>query len=155
MDAEQLRQWVVEPALDAIELNSAAAVNLLIGTVFQESRGGYYLKQLGAGPALGIYQIEPATHDDVWTSYLNYRASLRTKVENLLSPESKHQQLISNLSYATAIARLIYYRVPQALPADPNDVQALAEYWKQHYNTPLGAGTVAEFVENFPSEVLA
>lgn len=155
MDANQLCELVIAPTLDVIELNSDVAVNLLVGTVFQESSGGEYLKQLGGGPALGIYQIEPNTHTDVWENYLDYRASLTSKVEKLLSPEDKEQQLISNLSYATAIARIIYYRKPQALPTDANDVQALGEYWKEHYNTAAGAGTVEEFVANFPTSVLS
>lgn len=155
MDANQLCELVIAPTLDVIELNSDVAVNLLVGTVFQESAGGEYLKQLGGGPALGIYQIEPNTHTDVWENYLDYRASLTSKVEKLLSPEDKEQQLISNLSYATAIARIIYYRKPQALPSDANDIQALGEYWKEHYNTAAGAGTVEEFVHNFPTSVLS
>ncbi|MEY8241449.1 MAG: hypothetical protein RPT25_13980, partial [Cycloclasticus sp.] len=64
------------------------------------------------------------------------------------------EQLIVNLSYATAIARVIYYRVPKALPPG-NDIRALAKYWKTHYNTSLGRGTADEFVQNFPNEIIA
>ncbi|MEE9541175.1 MAG: hypothetical protein V3V85_06750, partial [Candidatus Thorarchaeota archaeon] len=48
-----------------------AAVNLLLGTVYQEStiNGITHLKQVG-GPALGIYQIEPDTEHDTWENYL-------------------------------------------------------------------------------------
>ena len=34
---------------------------------------------------------------------------------------------------------------PEPLP-EAQDVEGLAEYWKQHFNTPRGAGTVTRFV---------
>ncbi|MEY8199453.1 MAG: hypothetical protein RPS47_09450 [Colwellia sp.] len=151
--AEHLRDYIVRPTIKRIGMWSPAAENILIGTIYQESRGGYYLHQLGNGPALGVYQIEPATHNDVWKNYLNYRDALAKKVKNLAAPGVLDEQLIVNLSYATAIARIIYYRKPSALPA-ANDVQALGEYWKEHYNTEQGKGTVEEFVKNFPVELL-
>ncbi len=151
--AEHLRDYVVRPTLKRIGLWSMPAENLLIGTIFQESKGGYYLHQLGHGPALGVYQIEPATHDDTWVNYVKYRKHIELKLKALMTEEPKDSQLITNLAYATAIARIIYYRKPSALP-DANDVQALGEYWKKYYNTEQGKGTVEEFVHNFPSQLL-
>jgi hypothetical protein len=29
----------------------------------------------------------------------------------------------------------------------------MADYWKQHYNTPLGRGTVEEFISNYQRHV--
>ena len=46
------------------------------------------------------------------------------------------------------MARAHYLRVPEPLP-DAGDVEALAAYWKQHYNTPAGAGSEAEFIDNY------
>lgn len=153
INARHLRDFVVRPTLRRIGMWSQAAENILIGTIYQESRGGHYLHQLGNGPALGIYQIEPATHNDVWDNYLHYRDALAKKVKNLAPLSDLDEQLIVNLSYATAIARLIYYRIPKALPP-ANDIYALAKYWKAHYNTEQGKGTVEEFVKNFPTELL-
>ena len=45
-----------------------------------------------------------------------------------------------------AMARVRYMRVAESIPADG---RGLARYWKTYYNTPLGAGTVAEFVANW------
>ena len=54
-------------------------------------------------------------------------------------------QLIWNLAYASAVARLIYYRRPEPLPR-ADDLPALAEYWKAHFNTAAGKGTPADFI---------
>ena len=152
INPKHLRDFVVRPTLKRIGMWSQAAENILIGTVYQESRGGHFLHQLQGGPALGIYQIEPATHNDVWDNYLHYRDTLEKKVSTLAAAGALDEQLIVNLAYATAIARIIYYRIPKALPP-ANDIHALAKYWKAHYNTEQGKGTVEEFVKNFPTEL--
>ena len=54
-------------------------------------------------------------------------------------------QLVWNLFYATAIARLIYLRRPQPLPP-VGDLPGLAEYWKAHFNTAAGGGTAEDFI---------
>ncbi len=60
---------------------------------------------------------------------------------------------IWNLAYATAMCRVYYIRVPHPLP-DAGDVRAMGEYWKRHYNTPQGRGTVDEFVGEFEEHVI-
>ncbi len=149
--ASELRQYVIRPTLKAINLWSIAAENLLLGTAAQESQLGHYLTQV-KGPALGIYQIEPNTHKDVWKNYLKYQHELSDAISHLSSNrctwEAKESELITNLAYNTAIARVIYYRVPEALP-DANDIAGLANYWKQHYNTHLGKGKVKEFIKHY------
>ena len=56
------------------------------------------------------------------------------------------------MGYATTIARLIYWRVPRPLPA-ASDLEGLAAYWKAHYNTAAGRGTVEHFLK--ATQVLA
>lgn len=145
IDAKQLKLYVMVPTLAQIGLYSDSAVNLLLGTCAQESQLGTYLKQIN-GPALGIYQIEPNTHDDVWDNYLKYKGDLGGKVLAIDSRDTNN--LITNLAYATAIARIIYLRAPDTLPA-ANDIEGLAKYWKQYYNTPNGKGCVADFIDNY------
>lgn len=149
---EQLRQLIVRPALDTLGLWSRAAENLVVGTAAAES-GLKYLAQLG-GPALGIFQCEPATHSDLWCSYLDFRPELAAKVMVAAGRGTKtprlppHDWLVFNLRYAAAICRVHYLRVPHPLPA-ADDVEGLARYWKAHYNTALGAGTVEHFVNAY------
>ncbi|HDY8008049.1 TPA: hypothetical protein ACGUOU_000641 [Vibrio vulnificus] len=161
MDAKQLSELVVRPELKRLGLWSEAAEQLVIGTIFTESRGKY-LKQHGNGPALGIIQMEPATHDDIWLNYLQYKGDLSQKIAQAASyvdyvPNSKvpvkASELIANLRYAVAMCRVHYLRVPEALPP-AGDIPALARYWKKHYNTHLGAGTVSDFVDKFPKGII-
>ena len=57
-------------------------------------------------------------------------------------------EILYNLRYATAMARIHYLRVKESLP-NTNDVAGLAKYWKLYYNTPLGRGTEEEFIKNY------
>ena len=143
LDPGQFRRLVIRPALQAIGLCSPAAERLLLGTALTES-GLRRLHQVG-GPALGIFQIEPATHADVWANYLAYRENLASRVASLASQRPRLDQLVWNLAYATAIARLIYYRRPEPLPAAA-DLAGLARYWKAHFNSALGAGSAEDFL---------
>ncbi len=53
INTTQFRDLVVRPTLKQINLYSASAVELLMGTAVQESRLTY-LQQLDEGPALGV-----------------------------------------------------------------------------------------------------
>jgi len=153
LDVAQFRTEVVRPALAMLgawnaAMNTPAAENLLVGTGLQES-ALTYLRQLSGGPGMGVMQIEPATHDDVWTNYLDYRADLAQRIKGLAAGgNGTADQLPWNLGYSAAIARLIYWRAPAALP-EASDIEALGQFWKDHYNTPAGAGTAAQWVENY------
>lgn len=145
MNPAGFRKHVIIPALDALEsvlpgANSKAAVNLLLLTALAES-GLRKLKQV-KGPALGVYQIEPSTHKDLWDNWL-----VQDKYSDArkLIQRSCDDALIYNLRYATQIARCKYYRKPGAIP-NARDVPGFAAYWKRHYNTASGAGTVEHFI---------
>ena len=56
---------LITSVLKELNLHSDNAVNLLMGTAAQESHLGKYRKQIGGGPALGIFQMEPATFNDI------------------------------------------------------------------------------------------
>lgn len=149
MDAEQLRVYVIAPVLRHLGLDSLAAQNLLLGTAAQETAMGQYIVQLGSGPARGYLQIEPKTHDDLWSRFLSAKPLLSAKVRAIMSPWGElHDQLVWSLAYSTAIGRLIYFRDPEPLP-DAKDVQGLAAYWKRVWNTHLGKGTEEQFVRHY------
>lgn len=159
MDAKQLTTLVVRPTLKRLGLYSLAAEQLIVGTIYVESKAKY-LKQIGGGPALGVIQMEPATYWDIWQNYLAYKPALANKVAQLAGSDSLDDdfrpnttQLISNLAFAVAMCRVHYLRNKSALP-EAGNISALGKYWKEHYNTHLGAGTVAKFVKSFPTEIL-
>jgi hypothetical protein len=45
------------------------------------------------------------------------------------------------------MARIQYRRVPAALPA--NDPMELTKFWKEYYNTSLGAGSIEQALPHF------
>lgn len=154
MNAIHFRQHVIKPTLDHINMWSQPAEDLLCGTALAESKLRW-LTQHGGGPALGVYQIEPATFSDIWDRYLERRTDIKERVEELAAPApSLERQLITNLAFATAIARVRYFMDPAPLPS-PHDMNyasyvfALAETWKRVFNTHQGAGTVDHFVASY------
>lgn len=70
MLASQLKEFVIEPVLDYLELNSKSAINLLLGTVAAESDMAEYLRQINFDfqndkGAFGPWGIEIPTDKDV------------------------------------------------------------------------------------------
>lgn len=150
---------VIRPTLAKIGLPGSAAEDLLVGTALVES-GLKYRTQIGGGPALGLFQMEPATHDDIWQNFLRYRTALARMVGALAGPAHGDgsapaaQALTHNDAYACAMARVHYLRNKDALPmlgkcgdgSQKAYVETLAAYWKKHYNTAGGAGTPQKFL---------
>lgn len=138
------------PRFDIEGFEVCPADALLLGTALAES-GLRNLEQVGGGPAIGYFQMEPATHDDIWEHWLKSKSSYRTAMENicrlgLLHPPST--AMIWNLRYAACMARFHYRRQPGKME-DLKTVEDLANYWKSFYNTPSGKGTVEHFVKTW------
>ena len=140
----QFRELIVRPALRKMGLYSPVAEELLVGTALYESRLTY-LKQLG-GPALGVYQIEPDTLTDVYENYLYFRENMLMVMDELQGHMEAEEAVVANLMYATAIARLVYYRSSMPLP-DSDDLEGMAKMYKVVYNTHEGKGTEEGFIK--------
>jgi hypothetical protein len=144
MKPQQFLEEIIDPTLEYMSkynplFKSRAARALLLGTALAESNLDY-LRQV-KGPAISVYQIEPATLKDLfrWTKaspYYNMVTASMTENPNI------EQELIYNLRFATIMARLYYFRKPGVIPAT---LDGIAQYWKTHYNTRLGKGTVEGF----------
>ena len=147
----QFMKFVIEPTLDHLavvepRMKSLAVSQLLLGTGIMESRLDA-LKQRGGGPALSVFQIEPATFDDTYTRYLRTKIVLLGQINDLLIPAfTPLEQLAGNPFFACAIARTKYWMVPEPMPP-AGDIQALAHYWKRYYNTAEGAGNESMFFD--------
>ena len=154
----QFKEHVVIPTLKYLDSEipySEEAVDLLMMTCAHESRGGTYLRQKGVTGdvgAFGVYQMEVATHDDIHDNFLFSRRGLRRLLSSTLSHDfDAGVDLITNLTYATAMARVHYWRVPEALPSkdDTNYINQLGVYAKKYYNTHLGKATSSKYVTDY------
>lgn len=149
LDIGQFRQLIVTPALSNLQLYSKDAEELMVFTCAVESDGGTYIKQIN-GPAVGIYQCEPNTHNDIWRNFILYKNNFVTQLAlnfnvNAIPDISR---LMTDLSYATAICRLHYARTKERVPS-MTDVDAMWEYYKKYYNTPAGAATKDASIQKY------
>lgn len=153
MNVRQLANQIVRPALAYVGdglpgFESDGAVQMVMGTGAHESHF-QDLAQIGGGPALGLWQMEPATAADIRDNFLAYHPDLQKRVNDLVAAwPSVEQQLASNIAYGAVMCRLAYWRHPNPLPA-PGDLTGQASLWKVAYNTALGAGSPAEFIRDY------
>jgi hypothetical protein len=123
------------------QLYSEDAEEMLLMIAAHESELGKYLQQIGGGPALGLYQIEPATMIDNYKNFLNNRPELAKQISDVAGCGIDHvTQLKYNPIFGTIHARLKLYRSKGALPP-ANDPQAMAMYAKECFNSRDGAAT--------------
>jgi len=145
MNNQQLREYIIRPTLIELDMYSQDAENLIAGTIAQESQMGEFIKQIGGGPALGICQMEPATHNDIIDNYLSYRPELMERLEGI-GKFCDANEMIYNLRYAVAMCRIHYYRQKGAIPSS---VEGQAAYWKSGYNTEQGKGAIMDYIYNY------
>ena len=139
---------IVEYSLYRINSYSDDALALVVRTGMAES-GYRELRGYGEGnPAIGFWQIEPATMDDMIENYIQYRSHYK---KNLISlgmnfKTDTAMSVISNLAVQAALCRLHYRRDKDPIPSW-DDLEAQGKYWKKVYNTKLGRGTVKHFMK--------
>ena len=154
--ASELRHYVVRPTLKHMGMWSQAAENLLLGTAARESGLGFHLK-LANTQALGIYQISPKMHRNIWDHFLATKSDLSSLVRGLASQREflshPHHELATNLAYATAIAWLIYWRTKINIEEiDSNDIQALGRVWQKYFHSRC-PGTVQSFIDSYQEQI--
>lgn len=139
LNINQFRDLIVKSSLNDLLLYSEDAEELMVFTCAVESRGGTYMCQVN-GPALGIYQMEPVTYNDLWHNYIipDNRLGLRLFNSFDVNMMPSEARLIYDLRFATAMTRIFYKRIKEELP-NAKDENAIWEYYKKYYNTPSGA----------------
>jgi hypothetical protein len=139
---------IAEYALYKIDSYSDDSLAMVVRTGMAES-GYRALKGYGEGnPAIGFWQIEPATMNDMIDNYIAYRSHYK---KNLISLGMNFEQdtimsVMSNMAVQAALCRLHYRRDKNPIPSW-DDLEAQASYWKRVYNSHLGRGTVEHFME--------
>lgn len=146
MNPEHFLQYIVVDALRILgaydqRMSTSAGIALVLGTAMVES-DLKYLQQLKGGPAIGVFQMEPATHLSIWQDFLPDFPELSDLVEQTaltwsLDERPDPSEMRWNLRYATVMCRIRYWWAKEKLP--DLDAYALAGYHERHYNTATGA----------------
>lgn len=157
MNAFELRDQIIGPTLRYLGVDSNVAEELLLGTAALESKLNPLHKD---ATGLGIYQITPEQHRQIWDTYLAFKPDLASKVRGLASQhrflQDPDSELSWNLSYATAIAWLIYQREEIVLP-QPCDASQLGRLWvkcfSKHHGEPLNESQFSGWLNQYRREL--
>lgn len=147
-NAKQFRNVVVNPSLNLINLWSQEAEDLLVMVMAHESNGGEFLVQKD-GPALGIYQMEPATFNSIWSKTL-YSGDDKYKIiaskimlacNFIKAPDAS--EMVTNLRFATMMARIFFLRNREPIPTD---LDMMSVYAKKYWNTEHGKASAQNYL---------
>ena len=138
--------FFIQTALQLYQLPcSKAAIRLLAMIAAHESGGFRYIQQMGNGPAKGLLQMEPIGLREV-QRYLNLRPE---RFRALPKPEALYLDLlVFDAVMAVVCARVFFMAKPEALP-DADDIDALARYAKEHWNTESGKATWQDYADAY------
>ena len=147
LDKKQFVQYVVDPTLKKLGLYSNNASNLLVMIAAHESQKGHYIIQT-TGHAKGVYQMEDATHDDILRWLAVKKPELYRSITGLVAGEPTAMQMVTNLEYATAMARAFFLRFPEEIPTYP---VSQSNYAKKRWNTYQGKATPGDYLLAYQS----
>lgn len=132
IDTAHLRQYVIEPTLQYLNMHSLAAIHVLEGVASYESQCNPFSS---SGEGLGMYQISSVQHRSVWDTYLTFNPELASLVRGLASQRQfltdPDSELITNLRYSTAIAWMLFLQ-SEASGKTPES-KLLNPYWYKLY----------------------
>lgn len=123
-------------------LDNPNATEFLVMAASHESHAGEYRVQLGGGPALGLYQIEPDTHDSIWDE-----CDIIDEVARRCGYKRNVALLENDDAYSTFIARMYLAMDKNPLPSR-HDVFKMAEYCKSYWNR-TGKATKRDYLVKY------
>tara|TARA_R110000787_G_C13359482_1_gene439933 strand:- start:59 stop:493 length:435 start_codon:yes stop_codon:yes gene_type:complete len=140
MNKKQLTELVIIPTLRKIPNGySKEAVKAIQMIIAHESVGGEYIAQT-KGPALGVIQMEPFTHNEVW----KWGDSI-AKNAIALGIVQDESRLVYDLRYNVFMARQKLFMASGALPSNEFE---MAEYLKLNWNGD-GKATAQKYYDDF------
>jgi hypothetical protein len=149
---DRLRE-LIRFSLRPINKWSEEAEELIIMIAAHESYLGLHLKQIGGGPARGLYGIELATEKDIWRSYLAYKPGLVAQIKSMGGPNGPDElHLTYNYIYATIMCRVKLLQCPGPLPAADN-LPAMGKYADDFYNAG-GKASPDKYINDYKRLVL-
>lgn len=150
MNREQLVNLVIIPTLKQIPygISGVLAISMIIA---HESKRGEFLKQIGGGPALGLIQMEPLTHDSTWkygdSVWVNAKKlGIISSFDHSNKIRPLSDRLIYDLRYNVFMARQRLFMKDGALPDNIDD---LSRYLKKHWNSVAGAASEMSYRDDY------
>ena len=121
-------------------------VNQIYGTALVESNNKN-VKQYGGGPALGYFQMEPATRKDIFINYILYYPTTLGKLNRGAgrSLDCTNAEFMQFPRLQVIYCWLHYRRYK----AWGENVYMYAVNWKRKYNTVKGKGRSSDFVKRY------
>jgi len=152
MDKEQLVNLVIIPTLKEIPKGlSAEAVQAITMIIAHESKRGNFIKQMGKGPALGLIQMEPTTHNSTWKygdSIWKNAFHMAIITERELK-EKRHPlpgRLVYDIRYNVFMARQRLFMKTESLPGTPYQ---MSDYLKRFWNSTQGAADSNSYLRDY------
>lgn len=139
MNYSDFKHICTEALLD-FGMHSDNCVELLAMIAAHESIGGKYRRQVGGGPALGIFQIEPVTHNSIWDN----SDSIKSRAMRLGIKEDVGS-LETDDRYSIFVAR--HYLAQDVNPL-PKTIDEMAKYCKSYWNR-TGKATPQKYLNDY------
>lgn len=151
MNKGQLINHVIIPTLNEIPKGfSSEAVLAITMIIAHESKRGEYIHQIG-GPALGLIQMEPFTHDDtwangdsIWRNAMNMGIITVEQRRSGIHPPA--ERLIYDLRYNVFMARQRLFMKMESLP---HDMVSMSQYLKKHWNSTQGKANFDSYLVDY------
>ena len=139
MTYQQAKAFIAEALLD-FGLHSDHAVELMLMIAAHESLGFKFRRQIGGGPALGVFQMEPPTHDDIWRRSRSIQRNAKRA-----GFTQNARRLTDDDRYAVFMARHRLMLDPRPIPTA---LQAMADWCKREWNGD-GKATPEEYLRDY------
>lgn len=120
-----------------MDRHSDEATLAIMQIIAHESNGGKHWEQMGGGPALGVIQMEPTTHDSVWDN----SDSIHLLSQKMCVPRGL-DKLRTSAMYNIFMARCYLLMDPDPLPKDPT---SMSYYLKKYWNSEGGAANQLDY----------
>lgn len=121
------------------------ATIMLLETAAQETHVGRYRDPTPNGAGRGLCQVDEIAFVDVVARSRDKNLGLISQAFGIDMAMVQHRDLDFSPLLSFIVCRLFYMLIPEPFPLD---LAGRAQYWKTHYNTKLGKGTVDEYIHN-------
>jgi hypothetical protein len=121
---------------------------LVMETIATESHRGKHVRQM-RGPAKGIVQMEPATHDDLVSWLKNNHVDVWQNLMLFYEKKQTHKwNTENNVPYNIALCLCLYWRkAGSLLPDITQDASMRAVTYKIFYGSVMNACTISKYLQ--------